>query len=785
MKVAPLFVLWILFSVNAYAVSYSVIDEYHDINYHYVILQQTPDKTGTLNSDFYLYADQFKDYKIEKQQRINEEIPQFVKVAHEYPCSEKDAGNGSLSSAKCFTYTYEETDPLIVQKEIWQPVSGLKDSARISFSNSYADLTPSILRISWHNRLDFAFGSAGYWEINPTNFWNDSWSYRKKLEITNPHDSNLNNYPCNFTLDAATLIDNSKLNATGQDLRILDSSEVSLPWINFSSLYSATAQIRFKCNITASSDATFYVYYGNLNVASHTYTNQTDIAGFRDDNNVRFLLHLDEGTGTPVDAAQATGASFNNATWNVTAKFDGTALFFRGSQQFIMFNDAAAYDITTSITMEAWVYPLSDAIDDTGYFVIGKRTGGGSDRNNYGMIYDQDSSSIGINYQGDTTWVTETNALTTTVNNWTYIAVVYDEAAQECRYYYNGRLIGKDACTTEPTVNAAKVTLGAIDDLSTGNADNNYQHFILDEVRVSNVTRTSAEINHSAMAFRPNSTLGAEETPQYDPEVFNCTIVPQTPTGASNLNCTAIGLDTENSQFTYSFYWMVNEIFQAAYNSSLLGNNNTYTYTGVLIPNGAVNESDNWTCWCRVNDSSGYSVWINDTVFIDPAPAGVENTSFTCDYNKFPNIKILNRIDWLCSFNISASTTNTYKCYSMATYAGQIIQVNPAERTIDQVGVVDYFESSPSGSMYQYVFPYFTTEDLRHGQEVNFTVVCAGNNETLRFEAQVTPMIKAPTQAQDADTWVKQNAAGIGFSFVFLIIFVSVIYIVWSGVKIW
>jgi hypothetical protein len=50
-----------------------------------------------------------------------------------------------------------------------------------------------------------------------------------------------------------------------------------------------------------------------------------------------------------------TGA-ISGATWITQGRF-GKALSFDGVNDWVTINDAASLDLTTSMTLEAWVYP--------------------------------------------------------------------------------------------------------------------------------------------------------------------------------------------------------------------------------------------------------------------------------------------------------------------------------------------------------------------------------------------------------------------------------------------
>src|SRR5205823_3339345 len=82
---------------------------------------------------------------------------------------------------------------------------------------------------------------------------------------------------------------------------------------------------------------------------------------------------FNEGTGTT--AADATGHGLSgalaNATWSTAGKY-GNALSFNGFNSWVTVNDADLLDLTSALTLEAWVNPT--AINN-GHTVILKEAG--------------------------------------------------------------------------------------------------------------------------------------------------------------------------------------------------------------------------------------------------------------------------------------------------------------------------------------------------------------------------------------------------------------------------
>src|SRR4051812_3627260 len=69
---------------------------------------------------------------------------------------------------------------------------------------------------------------------------------------------------------------------------------------------------------------------------------------------------FDEGTGTSVADASGHGnvGSISGATWNSGGKF-GNALSFNGSSNWVTIAQNASLNLTSGMTLEAWVKPAA------------------------------------------------------------------------------------------------------------------------------------------------------------------------------------------------------------------------------------------------------------------------------------------------------------------------------------------------------------------------------------------------------------------------------------------
>ncbi|HMR73277.1 MAG TPA: PKD domain-containing protein, partial [Candidatus Saccharibacteria bacterium] len=87
---------------------------------------------------------------------------------------------------------------------------------------------------------------------------------------------------------------------------------------------------------------------------TETKTGYITVAG---DSGLVASYGFEEGSGTTVNdnSGQGNHGTINGATWT-TGKF-GTALSFDGVNDWVAISDADSLDLTTAMTLEAWIYP--------------------------------------------------------------------------------------------------------------------------------------------------------------------------------------------------------------------------------------------------------------------------------------------------------------------------------------------------------------------------------------------------------------------------------------------
>jgi hypothetical protein len=191
--------------------------------------------------------------------------------------------------------------------------------------------------------------------------------------------------------------------------------------------------------------------------------------------------NFDTGSGTSVADTTGNGrtGTITGATWS-TAGRTGGAMSFDGSGDYVTVADANSLDLTTGMTLQAWVRP--SALSGWRTVILKERTGGLA----Y-ALYAHDNAprpAAYINIGG-----TDRDALGAAqlpLNTWTHLATTYDGTT--LRIYVNGTQVGSRAQTGAIGVSTSPLRIG-------GNVVwGEYFTGLIDDVRVHNRALTAAEI---------------------------------------------------------------------------------------------------------------------------------------------------------------------------------------------------------------------------------------------------------------------------------------------------
>jgi hypothetical protein len=190
---------------------------------------------------------------------------------------------------------------------------------------------------------------------------------------------------------------------------------------------------------------------------------------------------FNEGAG--VTTADGTGnghlGTLSNATWTPSGQFGG-ALSFNGTDALVTVSDAASLDLTTGMTISAWVNPTAST--DWCTVVMKERPSGLA----YSLYSNNGASRpSAFAYIG----AADRNANGSGVvplNSWSHLAATYDGAT--LRLFVNGVQVGSQAVTGALAVSTGALRIG-------GNSVwGEYFQGRIDEVRIYNRALTAGEI---------------------------------------------------------------------------------------------------------------------------------------------------------------------------------------------------------------------------------------------------------------------------------------------------
>ena len=188
-----------------------------------------------------------------------------------------------------------------------------------------------------------------------------------------------------------------------------------------------------------------------------------------------------EGTGTTVNDSSGKGntGAITNATWTNNGRF-GKALSFNGTNAWVSVPDSSSLDMTSGMTLEAWVYPQGSL---GGWRTIVMKEQSGSD---VYYIETVDGKVVGdVSVGGNNYHIYSDAAIP--LNTWTHLAATYDGAY--FRIYVNGSL-----ATVQHSLAGSIKTSGSPLRIGGNSIWGEYFQGLIDEVRVYNKALTASQI---------------------------------------------------------------------------------------------------------------------------------------------------------------------------------------------------------------------------------------------------------------------------------------------------
>jgi hypothetical protein len=241
------------------------------------------------------------------------------------------------------------------------------------------------------------------------------------------------------------------------------------------------------------------MYYGNPSASD-----VQDIEGTYD-GNFSGVWHLNETSGTHYDATSNNndGSPQNGVVQNSQGRIDG-ADDFDGTNDYVNCGDSGSLDITTAITIEAWVYPNGTDHSGTDLNVVHKYAN--NDRS-YVLYLNDDAGGDDWDFKLSTTGggtngqVHVSNAVDS--NAWQYMTATWD--GTDMRLYKNGAEIGTATYSGPIYQSATELWIG----------DGTYYDAFdgrIDEVRISNKSRSADWISAQYLSMTDDFiTFSGEE----------------------------------------------------------------------------------------------------------------------------------------------------------------------------------------------------------------------------------------------------------------------------------
>ncbi|MDP3940909.1 MAG: DUF2341 domain-containing protein [bacterium] len=436
-------------------------------------------------------------------------------------------------------------------------------------------------------------------KIGEAAWFDDTWLYRKAIEIT-AHTSAEQNVYINLTGAAAIdTSDTAKFQSDCGDLRFTDNSGNLLQYFIVSGCGTSSTVVHVNFESFPAGAQTIYYYYGNpgadngfsLGGFPRAATSYTIGSIGSEENGPSPVAYwaLDEAGSTVASSSASPNlpAQILGPTWQQpNLCVSGSCLFFSGTSQNVNAGDNTIVEFAsgTTFSIGLWVRtPLSDT--DT---IIAKKAA--TTAANSGYMLTVDSSGTLVFYAADgTNQYTMTGTSAIVANKWYYIVVTYDKTSTTTTtIYVNGSDINPTRSGTLSSVGDVGVNSR---ELYFGSESDNqvlYKGF-LDEVKIYRSALSSSQVktNYSARGSLKGSAavLGAQDQ--------------------SYLSNGLVG------------YWKMDESASPAIDSS--GNGNSGTWTGGATASSAAKFASGITLdgngdYVAVANSSVYKLASNFTL---------------------------------------------------------------------------------------------------------------------------------------------------------------------------
>ncbi len=209
---------------------------------------------------------------------------------------------------------------------------------------------------------------------------------------------------------------------------------------------------------------------------------------------------FDEGTGTTTNDASGVGNTGTTSATTWIAGHTGNALSFDGASSWVTIPDSPSLDLTTGMTVEAWVKPT--ALSGWRCVVL-KETALTPQTLAYGLYANNNAPQPAATIRAGAADSTATGTAGLALNAWTHVAMTYDGAT--LRMFVNAVQVGSTPVTGAMVTSASPLRIG-------GNSMwGEYFSGAIDDVRVYNRALSTTEVQTDMNT--PVTGTGGDKTP--------------------------------------------------------------------------------------------------------------------------------------------------------------------------------------------------------------------------------------------------------------------------------
>jgi parallel beta-helix repeat protein len=306
-------------------------------------------------------------------------------------------------------------------------------------------------------------------------WWNLSWEYRTKINITSLVTNNLNYAVALVNLSTSSLITAGKMNSDCGDVRFVDNNSNELNYTLETSTCDTTNTLFWVwSNLTGNANNTIYAYYGNSAASLKTgYANS--------DTGLILYMHFDNSSAYGETSSKTydfskngrNGSCNNCPTWTSSGRYGG-AYSFDGANDYINTATLGSGMFSSDSTISVWV---KSNVDTGSYTNILSQGIGGEALWQLGF-----NGGQWVFYGNDVSSAMYSDYITAGL--WYHIVIVQNET--NLYMYVNGTQVDSDPVST--TGNGEDLNIGSM------NQNDYFFNGTIDEIRVYNRALSPDEI---------------------------------------------------------------------------------------------------------------------------------------------------------------------------------------------------------------------------------------------------------------------------------------------------